>query len=642
MSLMKLAPESVRLRRIAKAHAAGEFSLSDYRLARREVITNFKASVPDDDDTQPRWKGEVLENTDDTTQGTPPTRSAVGWMMLVLILLTALAAAQVFALEIPAMADRDPNPATSPRLPVERIVLGEVPQLPGLSIESVQAVADAALADVRARNQPGPHGFTPAELEEIGRLLNALGAHQPDQRFSAQDTRDLTELVKDQKRRRGVSVVELEAVAGAVQAHYREAGYFLAAAYVPAQSVDEGSVRIDVLAGTLGEVVVRGSHPRLAGRFDDLLHQPITAEAVNTRIYALNQAPGILAQASFEPGAAVGETRLQLEVVEQTTFNGSLGFDNHGDGDTGETRLSLNGSWANPLNRGDLLNAGLIAAFHPANQVFGYLGYETPVGGRAQARVRLASNDFSTSGLDATDGEGLLFDASVERYLFRSRTRALSVEAGAGLHRLEWSTDNGDLDQQVRFLSAALKGHRVWDALLIEGRARLHAEAGSIDEETFAGQDDQYWRVGVDLFAWRPLDVQWLPGRQKISASFTGRLTDSQLPSSRRLGVAGAEGARGYQRDLFVADSGGLLRVDLRTPVALGEILFFSDLTYGRTHNNIDDTWARLVDIGVAWEAEFGEGFVSRLSGAVPIHTDGSDGLDDDGVRIFWSLQYAR
>ena len=41
MSLMKLAPETVRLRRVAKAHAMGEFSLAEYRQARREVIDNF-------------------------------------------------------------------------------------------------------------------------------------------------------------------------------------------------------------------------------------------------------------------------------------------------------------------------------------------------------------------------------------------------------------------------------------------------------------------------------------------------------------------------------------------------------------------------------------------------------------------------
>ena len=54
MSLMKLSPETVRLRRIAKACAAGEFSQNEYRAARREVIENFRVPRVGDDDTQTR------------------------------------------------------------------------------------------------------------------------------------------------------------------------------------------------------------------------------------------------------------------------------------------------------------------------------------------------------------------------------------------------------------------------------------------------------------------------------------------------------------------------------------------------------------------------------------------------------------
>jgi hypothetical protein len=55
MSLLKLAPDSERLRRIARAYAAGEVEESEYRRIRAEVIDGF---VPDPhlgDDTQQRW-----------------------------------------------------------------------------------------------------------------------------------------------------------------------------------------------------------------------------------------------------------------------------------------------------------------------------------------------------------------------------------------------------------------------------------------------------------------------------------------------------------------------------------------------------------------------------------------------------------
>ena len=57
MTLLRLSPDSERLRRIAKAHAAGELSTPDYRRIRAEVIAGFTESGLDapGDETEPRW-----------------------------------------------------------------------------------------------------------------------------------------------------------------------------------------------------------------------------------------------------------------------------------------------------------------------------------------------------------------------------------------------------------------------------------------------------------------------------------------------------------------------------------------------------------------------------------------------------------
>ena len=57
MTLLRLSPDSERLRRIAKAHAAGELSTPDYRRIRAEVIDGFADAPPETpgDETEPRW-----------------------------------------------------------------------------------------------------------------------------------------------------------------------------------------------------------------------------------------------------------------------------------------------------------------------------------------------------------------------------------------------------------------------------------------------------------------------------------------------------------------------------------------------------------------------------------------------------------
>jgi len=56
VTLLKLAPESERLRRIARAYAAGEMSDDEYRQIRAGVIDDFDTQGGDwGEDTQQRW-----------------------------------------------------------------------------------------------------------------------------------------------------------------------------------------------------------------------------------------------------------------------------------------------------------------------------------------------------------------------------------------------------------------------------------------------------------------------------------------------------------------------------------------------------------------------------------------------------------
>lgn len=664
MRLMKLAPETVRLRRVAKAHALGEFSMAEYRRARREVIDNFEAYQPAEDDTQPRLLDDesVARKPDPLAQ--PERRRWPIWVTLVLVLVSMLAATRLFAAEtddaaapsaaqsvwIPALSERDPNPATSLRLAVNEVALEARTDLAALSVSEaeIQAVIDTTLQAIRERNRPGNHGFTDAELAEVGRFLSALGAHDPDTTLSVRDAADLSALLAEQKARRGLSIVELEEVASAVQAYLRETGYFLAVAYLPSQEVVSGDVNIGVLPGVLGEVAVTGAADRLSGRFADMLGRPVTRREINTRLYALNQAQGFSARASFEPGDSTGETRLNLDVLASRSVRGNVALDNYGDDHTGKQRLVLGGDLINPAGRGDVLRAGLVAALDPDNQLLGFIEYDTPVGSRRQLRSRLARNDFSTGGgASAIDGDGWLLDAVLESFLHRDQLAGLSWEMGLGRHELNWSHPDEDVDQTVHVASGAINARRVWDDARIAADFRLYADVGSISGDTFAGQDDGFWDLGFTLFGWHPFDLPVLPGRQKISLALSGQLAGSQLPSTRRLTLGGVGASRGFDRDIYLADQGMVLRADLRTPLllgelALGELSLFADAAYGKNRNDLTPTWAHLANLGLAWDVRLGEHFLSSLSWAMPITAKGSGGLDDQGSQLFWSLRYAR
>lgn len=686
MSLMRLAPECVRLRRMAKAHAAGEMSQNAYRDARRAVIDGFSDPLLADDDTRRRgeptlrsetstepvsaaaaWTSAVPAVALPTDGPEPPARAPVSRLTgalvaalvgLLIVLLgwpaEAWAQAPEAGLAIPPVRDRHPDPARSPRLPVLAVQVGWADPgerragagmdatAPGLLAE-LQAAADSRLADLQAAAAPGSHGFTPSELEEVGRFLDVLGVHGDAAQLDANDAGDLAALIHEQKRRRGVSVAQLEDVARAVQSELRAAGYFLGVAYLPAQAVAGGVVQVGVLPGRLGDIVVEGGDPGPADHvFAGLSGAPLTLDDVTGRLETLNALPGVSAQASFGPGAEVGASTLRLDLLEQRRWSAGVRVDNHGDDATGDQRVAVSGAWLNPRGAGDRLSAGLLATANPGNQTYGYLDYDTPLAAGYRLSARVGNNQFTRDGDPAAgstdlDGSGTYFDIGARRALVQSRERRLTAVLGLARHDLDW--DDG-IDQQASMISAGLVGHRVWDGPRIAADAALNATLGHLGGDRFQGQDDTFWLLELDSEAWMPVALPLLAGEQKLRLSAAGQWSDSLLPATRRFALGGAQRARAFDRSTFIGDRALLLGAEIRTPLAVGELLLFAESVYGDDRTDGAERWAHLGDLGIGWSAVFGPGLSTRLSWALPVTSRGTGDLDDDDARWYWSLDY--
>lgn len=670
MSFMKLPPEAVRLRRLARAHAAGELSEAEYRQSRRELLDRFEA-VPDaaadslDDSTRPRWDDDVTLRggadvgggagtcaADSTATMRAPeavTPLRVGGRRLLWFATLLLAAVAVLlvlpraagASEVPPARERTPDPAASPRLPVTAVVVrwaaGESEPAQGLSLERLQASADQALARIRDRHTPAAHGFTQMELEELGRLLNALGVHQGHQSLDAADARDLSALIRDQKSRRGISVLELEEVARAVQAEARAQDFFLAAAYLPAQRLEDGVAHIDVLPGRLGDVVVDGNRSGAVDSvFGPLLGQPLTLSEVSSRLQTLDQLAGVDAQASFAPGDLAGESRLRLAVRPTQRWHATAAVDNHGDDGTGRYRVRGDVSILDLRGVGDRLTAGALTTLDPANQTFGYVGYDLPVAGGYRLSTRVGNHDFSRDGVPDVDGGAWFVDLTARRTLVQTRARAATLIWSGAYQSLDW---DGGVDQRVALAGVGVAAQRVWDQSRVAADAVAHLSVGQVSGDRFAGQDRQLWLLEVDAEIWTPVDVPWLRGEQKLLGRLAGQWTDRALPATRRFSVGGAHRARAYDRDALLADRAVLLGLEARHPVTVGELLLFAELGYG-DRLGAADGWGRVADLGIGWEAAWSRNLKNRITLAWPLAEDGTGDIDDDGAKLFWSLRY--
>ena len=660
MGLIKLTPEVQHLRKVARACAAGEISFSDYRELRQQVIANFGGTFDTslgDDDTQPRWQAEPNACASKAPRKSSRRKLYVAITLALLAMLSMLAfAAQ--AEVIAPLAQRDPNPVTSPRLPVARLQVREFEAFPELGItqESVDAFLAQALAEVKAAQQPAEHGFTASELQEVAQFLSAAGVHREGGVLSPRDSADLAELVRQQKLNRGVSIVELQQLTQRVTEYYRARGLPVATAFLPSQEVTNGVVHLSILPGALAEVRLadgdatdRTRADQLLKRaFAPLLNKPVQQTLLESRILQINDLPGVSTGATLGAGDEVGSTRLSLNLDNQRTWQASAQLDNQGTDFTGEQRLIGNFDWLNPTQRGDRLSLQLLSAF--GDQIYGSAQYSTPLLDiRNRVHVRVANNrfDWQSQGVDL-DGDSFLIEVQAERQFLRTRQRSWSLNVGLARHGLELDGSVADTlvvpqDQDAWIGHVGVSGERVFDEhhLALDGALRF--DLGTFGSDDLVGQNDGFYRLHTDAFAWTLVPVPGFSQAQRLSLRIQSQFATAGLPDTLRLALGGAGRLRSLETSSFSADRGVYIGLDLQLRPeflpANGSLSAFFDVAAGEQFNSGQDDQFQASNIGVAWQQDW-RALTSVLSLAFPLTLSDSRDFEDESVRLYWTLRY--
>lgn len=250
-----------------------------------------------------------------------------------------------------------------------------------------KAIADM-LEDIRIERQNlkglDKHGFTKEERDDIGKFLNSV-VDSPDLDMGFDAYQQLVDKLRAQKAERltGLTIGQLQKVADEVTKLYRQQGFILAQAFVPAQDVIDGKVRIEVLEGRLGEVIVEGnqrfSPDMLARPFDELIDAPVMADTMEQALSLLADYPGVNAFGVLQPGTRVGSTDLVLKVQKEELFNGVASIDNRGSRLTGKYRAKLDLTFNSPFLSADKLDISASRSFNEKNAINATFDYFIPL-----------------------------------------------------------------------------------------------------------------------------------------------------------------------------------------------------------------------------------------------------------------------
>lgn len=596
-------------------------------------------------------------------------------------------------LDIPSVRERDPDPMAGPRLNITEFRVQGVVEYPELGItrESLNKLVEGIRFEMMGEGEMLDSGYTLDEVSEISDLVAEIETETAGQTVGPDEVQKLVFLIREQRQRRGVTVGMIETVADTITRYYRERGFILAKAYIPEQRVRDGVVTLTLLLGNLGEVAVLNNKSykenTVQSIFRPVVGKPVTAGNIEERLYFVNDLPGLSAQAYFEPGSQVGDTRLNINVVQEESFAGNVRVDNHGSESTGEYRLYTDGYWYNPGGFGDQLHIGVLGTFEPSNSLYGSIHYGVPLfGPRAKFTFGCSTNDFVSETLQGITltGTSVVYDATLNYILKRSRVKNYSTELRFAEVESEIEEKEGriqlaegELDDTVRNLDLVFN----FDVLLERWRG-MHQGGVRLTYGDFAKgrnfrQDENPPSLSFNYSLIKFAKVPFTNSNSRIQTRFAGQYSETSLPSTSQFSLTGPTKLRAFDINQFNADSGAYLSVDwiFSGPGFLdlqlgGEKLsdvlqpyVFAEAGYGDTKDSglpivrrgaaaapkQPGTWAVLSDVGLGLRFSMRNNFRTSLSYAYvtsyesdlgPLIEESTRDLEERS-KFYFDMQYS-
>jgi len=402
---------------------------------------------------------------------------------------------------------------------------------------------------------------------------------------------------------RELTFAELQQACNAVTAFYRERGYFVASAVLPAQEIGNGEVTIQVLEGRISKVTMVPDanvrmQPEVARRYLDALvpaGQPVQEDRLERALLLTQDMPGMGARAELSKGQGLGESELAVQLTEGPLASGTVNLDNSSSRYTGATRLSGNVALNDLGGLGGQLS--LLASTAGDGFRYGRAGYVAPVGdsgmklGAAFSRLRYKlGKEFES--LDA-HGTASVSQVIATYPLLRSRSTNIQLRTGFDDKRYENFANGAQTsDKHVQVLPLAVTFSRQQEDAMTQaslelslGRLDLGGNTASLEADA-AGAHTQ---GRFSHLAYALGRYQRLAGNLGLLVNASGQFASSNLESGEKMSLGGPGRVRAYPAGEASGDEGHVLTTELHyeLPQWRTDLAAFLDVGHVRLNNGV-------------------------------------------------------
>ncbi len=467
--------------------------------------------------------------------------------------------------------------------------------------------------------------------------------------------------------RKDWSIDELHQLVNGITDAYREQGFILTQAFLPEQSIADGSAEIRVIEGTLGEILVEGNNryrsETLVRLFSPMVDDAVTQSELESALLHARDLPGIRARGLLQRGSREGTADLLYQVEEEDRFDAYLTLDNFGSEYVGDKRGRIDLVALNPTGRGDRLTLSGLMSFDPSNSDYFGVDYSIPYirkknGKPVYLGLSGSNNTFEVGGDLADlglDGESHRIDLYARYPYLRSRYQDRTLLAG--LSSKSSQTHQNDVSTALDELTVLFLGnvYSYQNQAMAGGVSTLTASwshgigdfLGSMDgenarESSRLGGNGKKAGGDFDKFNFNTTLFQRLNQRLSLQLRLDGQYSDDLLVSLEQFPLGGPNSVRAYPLSSYLMDSGWFVSAELSVGIYRGlQASVFYDHGGGDLNDPLPSDIAS-VDLGgagIGLRYDLGTRFTLAASLARPVG-DTAPGFDaeEDENQFFISL----
>lgn len=363
-----------------------------------------------------------------------------------------------------------------------------------------------------------------------------------------------------------------------IKAFYVKKGYFLARTYCPPQEVEKGILKIKILEGNLGDILVINNKKYktafIKGYFERFLDKPINYYSLMEALLLVNENLKLEVGSVFKKGKKYGTVDLVLQVKDELPLTIYIDENNYGSLFTSKYRSGAKAEVGNLLTNGDVLTITQVFG-NPFNALyFSLYDYKLPLTKRGTLLdFSYLFSLFSVNQLEELNLQGRsdIFSTEITQAIYRTKLLNMDFYSSFDIKQIEnFSLGDATSRDDLRNLNLGLsldyidsiKGRTYLDFTTCIGIPSFLGGSKAVDPNSSRpGAGARFAIFRLDL-----IRLQQVVHDQFIYFHLNTQITANKLPLPEQIFIGGMPTIRGYRLANALGDKGYYFNLEYRMP----------------------------------------------------------------------------